>query len=203
LLEEHSKTIRDENVSFYIDRIRNAAKRMRCLIQDILAFSRVQSQGKSFEPVDLNQVCKNVLNDLEVRIQQTQAKIFVDNLPVVLADVTQIEQLFRNILSNALKFSKPEVAPEIKVAFHQDMDKKTQTLYFEDNGIGIEPEDESKIFGVFQRLCHAQEFEGSGIGLAIVQRIVERHGWSVSASGALGCGTTFKIEMPIKNTVLT
>jgi signal transduction histidine kinase len=197
LLNEICVDLEDEKAEFYIQKILNASKRMRHLILDLLAFSRVESQGHSFEEIDLNDVFKTTMVDLEIRIVETQAKITSSNLPKVKADRTQVEQLFRNILGNSLKFSKSDVKPEIKISHEIKPQKAIHLIVFEDNGIGIEDEDEQKIFGVFQRLYASKDYEGTGMGLAIVQKIAKRHGWKVSAHGALGQGTKFEVEIPI------
>lgn len=198
LLNEICVNIEDEKAQFYIQRILNASNRMRHLILDLLAFSRVESQGHSFEAIDLNQVLKTTLMDLEIRISETQAVVTCDNLPMVQADRTQAEQLFRNILGNALKFCKPDVKPQIKISHQMKPQKAIHLITIEDNGIGIEDEDEQKIFGVFQRLYSSDQYEGTGMGLAIVQKIAKRHGWKVSAHGELGLGTKFEVEIPIQ-----
>lgn len=198
LLKEVCENIKDEKAEFYIQKILEASGRMRHLILDLLEFSRVESQGHSFEEINLNEVLKTTLVDLEVRIAQTHAKISSSNLPVVNADRTQVEQLFRNILGNALKFCKSGISPEIKINHEIKPQRAIHLLVFEDNGIGIENEDQKKIFGVFQRLYTSREYEGTGMGLAIVQKIAKRHGWKVSAHGELGQGTKFEVEIPIR-----
>jgi len=198
LLEEICPQLNNEDALFFVQRIRNSTSRMQNLIKDLLSFSRVQSLDKKFEEIDLNQVFEICLNDLEIRIKEKNAVIESDLLPKVSADATQMQQLFQNILSNAFKFTKPNENPKIYISSKFNKKNGITSLMFKDNGIGINPEFASKIFGVFQRLSSQDEFEGTGIGLAIVKKIVDQHGWNVYATGETNEGMSIHIDIPNK-----
>jgi len=180
----------------YVQRMQNAAARMKDLIEALLNLSRIGTAGETFARTDLNAVMHDVLEDLEERITETNGRIDIADLPEIDADSTQIRQLFQNLISNALKFRRTDVAPEIQVS------AKTADgmciLTFTDNGIGFEPEYSERIFGVFQRLHGRDAFEGTGIGLSICRKTAERHGGSIVAEGRLGDGATFILTLPIR-----
>ncbi len=180
----------------YIDRIQVSSKRMPSLIDDLLSYSRVSTQAAPFELVRLDEVVKGVLSDLEVRIEQTRAKINVEKLPEIEADSSQLRQLFQNLLSNALKFHKEDVTPEI------DISARTMgiwcTIEFKDNGIGFDEQYLDRIFTIFQRLHGRHEYEGTGVGLAVCRKIVERHGGTLTARGTPGQGAIFVVTLPVR-----
>jgi signal transduction histidine kinase len=191
----------------YLTRMRDAAKRMSTLINDLLALSRVTTQAKPCTPVNLNTLVSEVLSDLDVRIEQVHGNVEVGSLPTIHADPTQMRQLFQNLIGNALKFHKPEVAPFIKV--QADLMGKTELfdddgtgghatwrIRVQDNGIGFEEKFRERIFEVFQRLHNRSEYEGSGIGLSLCRKIAQRHGGSISAESTPGQGATFLITLP-------
>ncbi|MBW4631373.1 MAG: PAS domain-containing protein [Iphinoe sp. HA4291-MV1] len=184
----------------YLERMQNAARRMQALIEDLLALSRVTTRGLPFVPVDLTQVTQEVLSDLEVRIQQTGAYVEVGELPIIHADPLQMRQLLQNLIGNALKFHRQEEPPIVKV-YSQSLNRQ-DTIEFcqiivEDNGIGFDKKYLDRIFNVFQRLHGRSEYEGTGIGLAICRKIVERHNGSISAESTLGQGSRFVVILPI------
>ncbi|GEM_PF-2662308 len=179
-----------------LERIQNAANRMSQLVQDVLQFSRITTRTKPFEVVNLNQTVQEVLADLELRIKDSHAKIEIDSLPTLYADKFQMRQLFQNLLSNALKFHKKGKAPHIRVK--SELYKNFAEILIEDNGIGFESEFIEKIFQPFQRLHSRSEYEGSGIGLAICQKIVERHQGNISAQSQQNEGSQFAITLPLK-----
>lgn len=206
----------DDKADHYMNRILEAGDRMEKLIQDLLNYSRVQTQGAEFESTDCNQVIESVLANLDSVIQQRGAVITCEHLPIVMADGIQLVQLFQNLIGNALKFSSPEVAPEIKIAA-QLRQKSSPSSYesaivppippeptefnewvfrVQDNGIGIESAYFERIFKVFQRLHTSEEYPGTGIGLSICQKIVEHHGGQVWVESSLGVGTTFYFTIP-------
>lgn len=192
----------DDNAKEYIDRIQFSAGRMRHLIEDLLTFSRVSTKGKPFGSVDLNEVAKGVLADLEVRIQDTQATILIDPLPVIEADDLQMRQLFQNLLGNGLKFHRPGVPPVLQIRLLNAAssildDPAWCELAFTDNGIGFENQYADRIFQLFQRLHGRSDYEGTGMGLAICKKIVERHGGTITAAGVPGTGSTFSVRLPI------
>lgn len=190
----------------YVERMLNAAVRMQHLINDLLTYSRVTSKAKPFEKVDLNTILKEVLSDLEVSIERTHAIVNQVNLPVIEADVTQMRQLFQNLISNAIKFRKEDEAPQINIYYKhfQRTAHLTATpgdefieLYVEDNGIGFDEKYLDKIFNIFQRL-EGQKYEGSGIGLAICRKIAIRHGGHITAKSSLGKGSTFIVKLALR-----
>ncbi len=194
-IKENSDIHSNNKIMDYLERMENASKRMKSLIDGLLNYSRVTRKSQPFVEVDLNQVVNDALSDLEIRIQETGGNVNIDNLPVIKGDPLQIRQLFQNLISNALKFHKKDETPYIKI-FASD-DKNTQnSIVVEDNGIGIDEENFDKIFGVFQRLHGRTEFEGSGIGLAVCKKIVERHGGKIRVESVLGQGTKFSLDFP-------
>jgi signal transduction histidine kinase len=179
----------------YLERMQSAAKRMRKMIDDLLALSRVTSQGQPFTRVDLTEVTQAVLDDLGVRIRQTNGLVEVGELPVIQADPLQMHQLLQNLISNALKFRRSETAPIVKI--HAEANSAQQTIIcVEDNGVGFDMQKVSRLFQPFHRLHSRSQFEGSGIGLAICRKIVERHGGSISAWSEPGKGSIFSITLP-------
>jgi light-regulated signal transduction histidine kinase (bacteriophytochrome) len=191
-----SKTL-DEQARDYLDRMLGAAIRMRSLINDLLTFSRVHTKGQSFVPVDLTTVAREVISDLEVRISQVGGRVDVGPLPAVTADPLQMRQLLQNLIGNALKFRKPGVPPVVTLAGRRS--EGFFELIVRDNGIGFEEIYLDRIFEIFQRLHGRQEYEGTGMGLAICRKIVERHGGSITGRSAPGDGATFIVKLPIRD----
>ena len=181
----------------YIDRMQKAATRMRELLDDLLAFSRVSTHPKPFAPVNLEAVAHEVLEDLEARLEQTGGHITVGALPELQADATQMRQLLQNLLSNGLKFRREGVPPVLSVQASVDPRTQTCELRVEDNGIGFEEKYADRIFSVFQRLHGRGQYEGSGIGLAICRKIVERHEGRITARSTPGVGSTFLVTLPL------
>ncbi|NOY65545.1 MAG: hypothetical protein GXO97_09190 [Nitrospirae bacterium] len=195
----------DEKGLDYMERMHNASRRMQAFINDLLTYSRLTTKAQPFEHVDLNQVLKEVINDLEVKIQETGARIEAEELAAIEADSLQMRQLFQNLIGNALKFRKKSEPPVVKIRgeFVNMENKSSQKLYkitIHDNGIGFDERYTDKIFGVFQRLHGRNEYEGSGIGLSICKKIVERHRGSITARSMLGRGSTFIIVLPERQT---
>jgi PAS domain S-box-containing protein len=189
----------------YLERMQNAAARMQTLIADLLTFSRVISRVESFVPVDLGQVVQGVLGDLEVRIEKAGATIEVGELPVIDGDPTQMRQLLQNLIGNALKFQLPGVKPHVRITARlisspddYAAGESVHELTVQDNGIGFDEKYLDKIFAVFQRLHNRQEYEGTGIGLAVCRRIVDRHGGSITARSKPGAGATFVVQLPAR-----
>lgn len=179
----------------YLGRMQSAASRMQGLINDLLTYSRVTTKAKTFEKVDLAEVCREVLSDLEARIMQSNARVEYKDLPVIEADPLQMRQLFQNLLGNALKFHREGVVPEVRVYTLQK--NESLEIIFEDNGIGIADEYQERIFGVFERLHGRNEYEGSGIGLAICKKIVQRHNGIIEIQSQVGKGTKFIVILPL------
>ena len=186
----------------YIGRMQDATGRMRLLINDLLAYSRITTNAKPFKPICLRDQCEIVVADLEVRIRETQATVEIGDLPTVEADEVQVRQLFQNLISNALKFQRPEAEPVVKVTAETihgntlEGEANKVVLYIADNGIGFDNKYKHQIFTIFQRLHGRNEYEGTGIGLATVRKIVERHGGDIDANGVEGEGATFIVTLP-------
>src|SRR6185369_13099116 len=185
------------------------------LINDLLTFSRVSTKTNPFQPVDLKKIAAEVVSDLEIRIEQTGGWVEIGELPVLEADALQMRQLFQNLIGNALKFHRQDAAPVVKVSaarlaansasFYLDGEEIQTTDYdgdfcritVEDNGIGFDQKYLDRIFTVFQRLHGRTEYDGSGIGLAVCRKIVERHSGQITATGKPGEGAVFIIDLPI------
>ncbi|NLW56947.1 MAG: PAS domain S-box protein [Firmicutes bacterium] len=205
-LEEKYRTQLDEQGLDYLSRMQRATKRMLNLINGLLTYSRISTQGQPFKLVDLNQVAREVLSDLEMRILQTNARIEVGELGRIEAQPVQMYQLFQNLISNGIKFHRPGVAPQIKISarkVYQESTWSDQSLeYVEltvaDNGIGIEPQYFDRIFKVFQRLHGRNQYEGTGIGLAVCHKIVHQHKGSIKVESSLGAGAKFIVCLPVQ-----
>jgi PAS domain S-box-containing protein len=188
----------------YLDRMKGASRRMQTLITDLLTFSRVTSRAQPAVPTDLGMVVKDVLGDLELRLEETGAEVTVGELPTVEADPLQMRQLFQNLIGNALKFRRQDVPPRVRVQAEAVTGPERENVWrlsVADNGIGFDPEQQERIFGVFQRLHGRQSYEGSGIGLALCRKIAQRHGGTLTASGRPGEGAIFEIVLPAGRTM--
>jgi light-regulated signal transduction histidine kinase (bacteriophytochrome) len=184
----------------YLDRMQGASARMRTLIDDLLTFSRVIRNSQPFASVELGQVAREVLADLEVRIERSGGRVEVGELPCIEADATQMRQLLLNLIGNALKFQPPGGHPVVKVfarTFASIAGEQYSELTVQDNGIGFEEQYAEKIFAVFQRLHGRGEYEGTGVGLAICRRIADRHQGSIVAQSQPGKGATFIVTLPV------
>ncbi|VUD58879.1 Phytochrome-like protein cph1 [Thalassocella blandensis] len=188
----------------YINRMFSASERMSVLIDDLLAFSRVFTQQKPYEEIDLALLVDEVVDDLEIAINETEAQIDIDSLPSISGDAGQMRRLFQNLISNALKFRHPDRNPHIQIlcaTTTPEDDDAYHTIRIKDNGIGFEQKFSEKIFTLFQRLHGRDEYGGTGLGLAICRRIVERHGGSIRAESSLDHGAEFIIELPVEHTL--
>ena len=183
----------DKQAKVYLDIMVDAANRMRRLIRDVLAFSRAGTVEKPFGAVDLNQVMTVAKDNLSARIKDQHAEVIVGPLPTVFADETQMIQLFQNLVGNGLKFNKSE-HPKVEVSAEESRDE--WRICVKDNGIGLRESERQMIFAPFKRLHTQQEFEGTGIGLAICRRIVTRHGGEIGVTAEPGKGSTFWLTMP-------
>lgn len=188
----------DETEQDYLQRMQRAAERMRGMIDALLNLSRVTTQARPFSPVDLNGVMQGVLSDLELRIENNRAAVTVEPLPTLHADPLQMRQLLLNLISNAIKFSRPGVDPVVRISAEESGSGQQREicLHIEDNGIGIEQQHLTRIFQPFQRLHGKGIYEGNGMGLAIVQKIVERHGGRIDITSQPGEGSTFTVILP-------
>jgi signal transduction histidine kinase len=179
----------------FLRRMSDAASRMRNLIDDLLMFSRVSTQGHPFTAVNLGYVISQVLVDLEVGIEETGARVTVGLMPTIEADPLQMRQLMQNLLGNALKFRRPDVTPELRV--EAQVAAHIAQVTVSDNGIGFDEQYATRIFRAFERLHGARAYPGTGIGLALCRKIVERHHGTVTAAGEIGHGSTFTIRLPV------
>lgn len=208
-LKRSLSSLSDEQ-NFLFDRVENATRRMSLLIDDLLDYSHVSMGIDMLEKVDLNEKLQSVIGDLEVAIQDKGATVTIGELPTVTGHRRQLQQLFHNLVQNALKYSKADVAPHITITAdvvrgHQALfplpaEKKGDIFYLiqvRDNGIGFDPEYAEKIFKMFQRLHGKSEYSGSGVGLAIVRKVVDNHKGFITAEGKRGEGATFKILLPV------
>ncbi|MDY6899678.1 MAG: PAS domain S-box protein [Cyanobacteriota bacterium] len=198
LKEDYTDSLDKQGID-YLNRIGQVRSRMQSLIEDLLNFSLVTTQGQVFTEVDLNKVVKGVISDLQAG-GFTDVSLYIDELPSISADSGQMYQLFQNLLSNSFKYRKPEVKLFIKIYQTQKSQNKSLNsqceIVIEDNGIGFDEAYVKQIFEPCQRLHNSSEYEGTGLGLAICRRIVERHGGSISAQSQLGEGATFTITLP-------
>lgn len=190
----------DEETNQYYTYITSAVKRMQLLIADLLNLSRIGNQG-SFAMVDCNVVLKNVLKDLKASIQENKVKVKVDKLPVVKGNEVELNLLFQNLISNAIKFKKLDVEPEIKITVSENNDDYIFKVI--DNGIGIEPIYHERIFTIFQRLHSMEVYDGSGIGLSICKKIVALHKGKIGVKSKLSEGSTFYFTIPKFNVSIT
>lgn len=196
----------DEDGRFYLERVQDSAARMSTLISDLLAFSRVSSRAKPFENVALNDIAADVISDLEYLIRDVKGRVLVDELPVIDADRTQMRQLIQNLVGNGLKFSRPGEVPVVRVTsrmvhgvLHSGAEEQDLVeLSVADNGIGFDEKYLDRIFTPFQRLHTRTEYAGTGMGLAICRRIVERHGGTITATSRPGVGSSFVVRLPLK-----
>jgi PAS domain S-box-containing protein len=201
----------------YLDRMQSAAARMQTLINDLLAFSRIIRSSQPFTKVDLDAITREVLGDLEHRIEKTKAQVEVGKLPTIEADPLQMRQLLQNLIGNALKFQAPGAVPTVKIDAQlvtreqireeavfknppptADPSDKFCVLTVQDNGIGFDEQYLEKIFAVFQRLHGRGEYEGTGVGLAVCRRIADRHGGLITAQSKPGEGATFVVILPLR-----
>lgn len=192
-----------------VRRMQSAAGRMQLLIEGLLTLSRVTTKGKDFERVDLATVAREVVADLEVQIEQVGGRIELGNLPAIQADGVQMRQLLQNLIGNALKFRRPGERPVVSVhgrflegrgrrpARGSAAEEKCR-IVVEDNGIGFEERHMERVFGIFQRLHPRDVYEGTGIGLPICRKIVERHGGTITARSTPGKGSTFEVVLPVR-----
>jgi len=195
-LIERSKDDLDERAQDYLGRMQQAASRMSLLISDLLSFSRVSTRGRPFKTCDLNSILKGVLSDLEVAIDQSKTQVHVEPLFQLNGDESQLRQLLQNLIGNAIKFRKPEGQHKVSIWSKLSTDKEHFELHIKDTGIGLDEKYADRIFEVFQRLHARNEYEGTGIGLAICRKIVERHKGTIKVNSQLGEGAEFIITFP-------
>jgi signal transduction histidine kinase len=201
LLQRRHAASLPEEAQHYVEVMGRSAKRMQDLIGSLLAYSRVEARGEAFVPVSLADAAREAAADLEVRLAETGGSIEVEEAPHVEADPAQLRQLLLNLFGNALKFHQPGVPPRVRVRVRRLLDPGSEAparveLAVSDNGIGIEEKYLDRIFRPFERLHTRQAYEGTGMGLAICRRIVERHGGTLAVRSVPGEGSTFIFTLP-------
>jgi signal transduction histidine kinase len=209
LLKDQYSHLLGEGVT-YVERMQNAANRMSTLVKDLLSYSRISTQQETKGVVSLATIVQTVLMNLEVSINESNAMIQVGNLPVVEGDPLQLEQLFQNLISNALKFRKPGNAPQVKIhsswvaadKLPNSVKSDQRALAYHridviDDGVGFDEKYVNRIFVIFQRLHGKTEFMGTGIGLAICEKVVANHRGTITATSQLGQGSTFSVYLPV------
>jgi PAS domain S-box-containing protein len=194
LIERRYKDKLDKDAEEFIGFAVDGAKRMQTLINDLLSFSRVGSRGKPFEPTPLETILSEALSNLQITIEDTKAEITHDPLPTIMGDKVQMVQLFQNLISNAIKFKNNENNPRVHISAKQK--EKEWIISVKDNGIGIDPQYAERIFIIFQRLHNREDYPGTGIGLAVCRKIVERHGGKIWVESEKGKGATFYFTIP-------
>jgi PAS domain S-box-containing protein len=200
----------DEDCRDYLQRMLNAAARMQSLINDLLSFSRIETMGQPFVPTDLGLIASQVIVDLETSVEKAGGRVEIEELPTIDADPMQMRQLLQNLIGNSLKYFRAGVPPVVRV-YSQKLDapspesidesalvRQLCQILVADNGIGFDEKYLDRIFTVFQRLHKKGEYEGTGVGLAICRKIVNRHGGTITARSSPGRGTTFVVTMPVR-----
>jgi len=209
-LREEMKEKLNENERTLFNRMQLAASRMGMLIDDLLMYSQASMRPKVYEEVDLNAVVATVLIDLELEIEQKEAIVSVQQLPVIVGHQRQLQQLFQNLVGNALKYVKVGSRPEVSISCREiigreaprempaiDTARSFYLIEISDNGIGFEEKDQERIFNVFQRLHGNSEYKGSGVGLAIARKVAANHEGHLFASGRPGAGAVFSLMLPV------
>ncbi len=195
----------NEQAQRYLDRVTKAASRMQQLIEGLLLYSRIDAPDSKGEVLVLGEIVQEILSDLGGHIEELQAEIHVGNLPIIVGEAMPIRQVLQNLISNALKFHKPDMIPVLHISGMLIQDRRHAGLGkpgnlcqidIQDQGIGIPTEFLDKIFGMFQRLHRKDEYEGTGIGLAVCKRIVDQCGGALSVRSTPGEGTTFTVTLP-------
>ncbi|MDQ1708055.1 MAG: two-component system, LuxR family, sensor kinase FixL [Pyrinomonadaceae bacterium] len=200
----------DAECQDYLQRMFNAAGRMQTLINDLLTFSQVETQAQVFDAVNLGVIAREVSNDLEALIEQSGGRVEIGELPTLAADPVQMRQLLQNLIGNALKYCRAGVPPEVRISSEELTEPRHASINnngalvgkliqvsVADNGIGFDEKYLDRIFNMFQRLHKKGEYEGTGVGLAICRKIVDRHSGTITARSSPGQGTTFVVTMPV------
>ena len=193
LLETRYADQLDDRGNTYLHYIVDGAMRMQALVNDLLLYSRIATRGKEFAPTNMNDVLQEALANLDVAVAESDARVAYDALPTVNGDATQLVRLLQNLVGNAIKY-RGEAPPQVHVAAAKERDDWVFSV--RDNGIGIAPEYAERIFVIFQRLHTREEYGGTGIGLAVCKKIVERHGGRIWVESAEGAGATFSFSLP-------
>jgi PAS domain S-box-containing protein len=205
LLEAEAAAQLSDKARDYLRRIHKASRRAQVLLHGLLSYSLVQTAARPFVPVDLTEVARDVLADLDSRIQQAGARVTTEPLGQIEGDPVQLHQLLLNLVGNALKFARPGVPLVIRMHAPRAREGEPDSsgrrevchLTVEDNGIGIEPRHRDRLFMMFQRI-HPQQYEGTGVGLAICRRIAQRHGGCITVQSQPGLGSSFIVTLPVR-----
>ncbi|MEI6946339.1 ATP-binding protein [Paraflavisolibacter sp. H34] len=208
-LKDQYAGVMDENGLRIFDRLLLAAHRMHHLVDDLLTYSQVSMHPAETEEVDLNEKVRGVLGDLELVIEEKKARIELDDLPPIRGHSRQVQQLFQNLISNALKYSKPEVPPVVQIRYRkvdgttipykgagETPAREYHLIEITDNGIGFDPAEAENIFLLFHRLHGNSEYKGTGVGLSIVRKVVDNHHGFITATSQPGAGATFSLYLP-------
>jgi signal transduction histidine kinase len=206
LLSDHQPNLNKEG-QLYLSRIQEVSKRMQDLINDILRFSKISGEREAFEEVDLNDVMKEVISEMEGPIREKNAEILLEPLPVLPVNSVLMGPLFSNLISNSLKYSRKDVKPQVRIRHEmtnattngKEADTRYCRIIIEDNGIGFDQKYAEQIFDMFRRLHPNAEYEGTGIGLALCKKIVEKHKGFISARSKQGEGSVFIVSLPLSN----
>jgi light-regulated signal transduction histidine kinase (bacteriophytochrome) len=196
LLEDYSASL-DEGGNRVLEVVRQNAQHMGQLIDDLLAFSRLGRKAVELSPIDMTELAQSALQDISALDFASASNVNIAAIPPAKGDRTLIRQVFINLLSNATKYSRLKEEPAVEVG--GSAQNGNNIYYVKDNGAGFDMKYADKLFGVFQRLHGPEEFEGTGVGLAIVQRIIHRHGGKVWAEGKVNEGATFYFTLPRKD----
>ncbi len=194
LLQKQGAPILDEKTLHYLDTISESAKQMGILIDDLLAFSRIGRSELKKSRINMGYLVQGILKDFEEETRDRDIGWKVGELPEVSCDGAMLRLVFVNLISNALKFTRPRSKAEIEIGCFSE--KEEFVFFVRDNGVGFDPKYQDKLFGVFQRLHHQDEFEGTGIGLANVRRLIHRHGGRTWADSQIDKGATFYFSLP-------
>ena len=195
LIERRYKGQLDSDADEFIDFMVIGAKRMKSMIQGLLEYSRVGTRGEEFQEFNAEEALSYALLNLKSAIEECHVEVTHDSLPVIFGDESQITSVFQNLIGNAIKFKKPQFPPRIHISAKKEGNEYIFSV--QDNGIGMEKQYTDRIFEVFKRLHTIDEYEGTGIGLSIVKRIIERHGGRIWVESEFGVGSTFYFTIPI------
>ena len=198
LLERRYKGKFDSDADEFMDFIVDAAIRMKEQIEGLLEYSRVETKGGEFKQVNTNEILRQTINRLNTFIKESDAEITYDELPVVVGDAEQLQRVFQNLISNAIKFRKCEEPLKIHISAYKSEDNNEYVFSIADNGIGIEEQYMERIFTIFQRLHTRDVYKGTGIGLSIVKRVIKRHGGHIWVESEFGVSSTFYFTLPVK-----
>ena len=199
LLQSELQPVLQEKSKRYIEKVQHASDRIVMMIDGILNYSAMNASGNPIEKVDLNQIVENITSDLELVIQQKEAELHIDQLPDIEGSPILMHQLFYNLINNALKFSKQDIAPIISISCKQT--NGMLEIKVKDNGIGIDQKYLGQVFNAFERLHSRDQYEGTGLGLSLCRKIAERHHGTIEAYGMVGQGAVFTVTLPEKQPV--